>query len=183
MKIGIIIGSLRDGRKGESVGRWVHERALARGGSAEYELIDLKSFGVPLLEWEKVPGGAKKQYPHDSVLAWSAAVDACDAFVLVTPEYNHSVPGGLKNATDWLYPEWQGKAAGLVGYGSEGAVRAVEHWRLILANYSMVVVRQQVALRTMEEFDGAELTPHDWRPDELDTLLDQVEEAAGRQPA
>ena len=181
MKIGIIIGSLREGRKGESVGRWVAEQAAARASDTEFEVIDLKTFGVPLLEWEKVPGGAKKQYPHESVLAWSAAIDACDGFVLVTPEYNHSVPGGFKNATDWLYPEWQGKAAGLVGYGSEGGVRAIEHWRLILANYSMVVVRQQVSLSTFAEFDGAQVTPNDRRPDELSTLLDQVEEAARRQ--
>ncbi|WP_298888877.1 NAD(P)H-dependent oxidoreductase [uncultured Serinicoccus sp.] len=181
MKIGIIIGSLREGRKGESVGRWVHEQAQAREGTTEFELIDLKSFGVPLLEWEKVPGGAKKQYPYDSVLAWSAAVDACDGFVLVTPEYNHSVPGGLKNATDWLYPEWQGKAAGLVGYGSEGGVRAIEHWRLILANYSTVVVRQQVSLSTMEEFDGAQVRPNERRPGELGTLLDQAEQTVRQQ--
>ncbi len=181
MKIGIIIGSIREGRKGESVARWVHDQAQQRDGGTDYELIDLKTFGAPLLEWEKVPGGAKKQYPHESVHAWSAAIDACDGFVLVTPEYNHSVPGGLKNATDWLYPEWQGKAAGLVGYGSEGGVRAIEHWRLILANYSMVVVRQQVSLSTFDEFDRGEVAPNERRPEELGTLLDQVEEAAARQ--
>ncbi|WP_151524599.1 NADPH-dependent FMN reductase [Serinicoccus kebangsaanensis] len=184
MKIGIVIGSVRDGRKGESVAAWVQEQAAGRerdGETVELELIDLKSFDVPLLEWETIPGAAKKQYPHESVHAWSAAVDACDGFVLVTPEYNHSVPGALKNAVDWLYPEWQGKAAALVSYGAESGVRAVEHWRQILANFSMVVVRQQVSLSGFDEFDGAQVRPNDRRAGELETLLDQLEEAVARQ--
>ena len=112
-------------------------------GSTEFELIDLKSFGVPLLEWEKVPGGAKKQYPYDSVLAWSAAVDACDGFVLVTPEYNHSVPGGLKNATDWLYPEWQGKAPVIAASGDDEFI--AEHQALLPATRFIQVKQAQGA--------------------------------------
>lgn len=183
MKIGIITGSVRDGRKGRSVTSWVHELASQRAGEVTYEVVDLKSFDVPVLEWEKVPGGAKRKYPHDSVLAWSAAIDACDGFVLVTPEYNHSVPGALKNAVDWLYPEWAGKAAALVSYGAESGVRAVEHWRQILANFSMVVVRQQVSMSTFDEFDDATVRPNDRRADELGTALDQLEEAVRRQSA
>lgn len=181
MKIGIVKGSIREGSKGASVARWVLEQAEAREGDTTFELIDLATFDVPLLEWEKVPGSAKKKYPHESVLAWSAAIDDCDGFVLVTPEYNHSVPGGLKNAVDWLYPEWAGKAAALVSYGAESGVRAVEHWRQILANFSMMVVRQQVSMSTFAEFDGAQVRPNERRAEELGTLLDQLEEAVRRQ--
>lgn len=179
MKIGIIIGSVRNGRKGEKVAEWVEKAAADR--DADYALIDLAAFDVPVLDWEKVPGGAKKQYENDQVKAWSAAIDECDGYVFVTPEYNHSVPGGLKNAVDWLGPEWTGKAVGLVSYGAEGGVRAVEHWRVIMANFQMVVVRAQVSMSTFLEWDGETFSPNERRPKELDTLFEQLEKAVQRQ--
>lgn len=174
MKIGIIIGSIREGRCGASVGEWVLEQAQGREGF-EYELIDLKSFDVPLLTSSTVPGAARKKYDSPQVTAWSQAIDACDAYVFVTPEYNHSVPGAFKNAFDSLGSEWLGKAVGLVSYGAEGGVRAVEAWRPIVANFQMIDVRQQVSISTFLEFDGTQVTPNDRRPGELGTLLDQVE--------
>lgn len=130
MKIGIIIGSIREGRKGGSVGRWVLEQAQARQDEGvELEVLDLRSFDVPLLTSATVPGAAKKQYDSEQVTRWSRAVDACDAFIFVTPEYNHGVPGGFKNAYDSLGSEWDGKPVAFVSYGAEGGVRAVEHWR------------------------------------------------------
>ncbi|MCP6559266.1 NAD(P)H-dependent oxidoreductase, partial [Klebsiella pneumoniae] len=80
MKVGIIVGSIRDGRKGEQIGQWVHEVASGRD-DATFELIDLKSFDVPLLTSATVPGAARKQYDSEQVQAWSGAVDSCDAFV------------------------------------------------------------------------------------------------------
>lgn len=183
MKIGIIIGSVRKGRKGEKVGAWVHKAAGERDSGVDYELIDLADFDVPVLDWEKVPGGAQKQYEDEKVKAWSAAIDACDGYIFVTPEYNHSVPGGLKNAVDWLGPEWTGKAAALVSYGAESGVRAVEHWRQILANFSMLVVRAQVSMSMFTEWDGDTFAPNERRPEELSTLFDQLEKAAARQQA
>ncbi len=90
MKIGIIVGSIREGRKGEAVGQWVAEQA--QGRDATYELLDLKSFDVPLLTSPTHPMQAKKSYDDERVQAWSDAVDACDGYVFVTPEYNHGVP-------------------------------------------------------------------------------------------
>ena len=148
MKIGIIIGSIRDGRAGGAVGEWVAEAAAKRSGDVAYELIDLKSFDVPLLTSATVPGAAKKQYDDERVRAWSTAIDSCDAFLFVTPEYNHGVPGALKNAVDSLGSEWANKVVGFVGYGSVGAVRAIEQWRQILSNFSMPLVRAEVNLRT-----------------------------------
>lgn len=181
MKIGIIIGSVREGRKGAKVAEWVEKSAADR--DADYTLIDLAEFDVPVLDWAKVPGAAKKQYEDEKVKAWSAAVDACDGYVFVTPEYNHSVPGGLKNAVDWLGPEWTGKALGLVSYGAESGVRAVEHWRQIMANFSMMVVRGQVSVSTFLEWDGDTFLPNERRPQELTTLFEQLEKAVRRQQA
>ena len=174
MKIGIIIGSIREGRCGASVGEWVLEQAQGREGF-DYEIVDLKSFDVPLLTSATVPGAARKKYDSPQVTAWSQAIDACDAFIFVTPEYNHSVPGAFKNAFDSLGPEWTGKAVGFVSYGAESGVRAVEAWRPIVANFQMVDVRQQVSLSTFGEFDGTQGTPNDRRPGEAKTLCGQLE--------
>ena len=179
MHIGIILGSIREGRAGEAVANWVLEQAQSRG-DAEYELIDLKSFDIPLLTSATVPGAANKQYDDERVTAWGQKIDACDAFVFVTPEYNHSVPGALKNAYDVLGNEWADKAVGFVSYGAESGVRAVEHWRQIVANFRMVGVRQQVSLSSFLEFGDDGFQPNERRPQELKTLLDQLTTRAGQ---
>jgi NAD(P)H-dependent FMN reductase len=180
MKIGIIVGSVRDGRKGLDIANWVLGRAKNRT-DAEYELIDLKDFELPVLTSATVPMAADRQYDSDAVTDWSRALDACDAYVIVTPEYNHGVPGALKNAIDSVGPELTGKAVGMVGYGGDGATRAVEQWRNIFANFHMVTVRQQLPISLMEEFadDGA-FVPADRRTGELDALLDQLVSMAYR---
>lgn len=174
MRIGIVEGSIRDQRKSDTVTRWVSGVAAARA-DAEFEVLDLKSFDVPLLTTATLPAMANREYPSEQVTAWSRAVDACDGFVFVTPEYNHGVPGAFKNAVDSLGPEWVGKAVGFVSYGADGGVRCVEHWRAIVANFQMVDVRQQVALSLFTDFDETgSLAPLDRREGELDTLLDQL---------
>lgn len=180
MKIGIVIGSIRQGRKGEAVGRWVERLANERGG-AQFELIDVASYDLPPLTAETLPAMAKKQYDSPQVTRWSQAIDACDGYVFVTPEYNHSVPGAFKNAVDLLGSEWTGKSVGFVSYGAEAGVRAVEHWRQIIANFSMIDVRQQVSMSAFAEFSNGEFTPNDRRAGELATMLQQLIAAVARQ--
>lgn len=179
MKIGIIIGSVREKRLGEGVGRWVHEQASTRP-EAEYELIDLRSFDVPVFTSGTNPMMADRKYDSDAVSGWSAAIDGCDGYVFVTPEYNHGVPGGFKNAVDSLGPEWVGKAVAFVGYGADGGVRSVEQWRQIIANFQMVDVRAQVSLSLFSEFTNGEFTPLERRPDELTAVFDQLEAEVAR---
>ena len=174
MKIGIVIGSVRDKRVGEKVGAWVHEQASSRSG-AQYELIDLKKFGVPLLTSGTHPMAAKRTYESENTTAWSRAIDACDGFVFVTPEYNHGVPGAFKNAVDVLGPEWMDKTVGFVGYGSVGGVRAVESWRTIVVNFRMHCVRAEVNLLSFFDLVDGGLTLLERRPAELTALLDQLE--------
>ncbi|MFN8110672.1 MAG: NAD(P)H-dependent oxidoreductase [Thermoleophilia bacterium] len=182
MRIGIIIGSIREERKGEAVAQWVADAARGRG-DAEYTLIDLKLFDVPLLTSATVPGAANRNYDSPQVIAWGAAIDACDGFVFVTPEYNHSVPGPLKNAFDSIGPEWAGKAVAFVSYGADGGIRAVEHWRQITANFHMVDVRAQVPLSLFMDFGADGFAPVERRAGELGILLDQLEAATARQAA
>ncbi|TWS26411.1 NAD(P)H-dependent oxidoreductase [Tsukamurella sputi] len=180
MKIGIILGSIRDGRKSEQVGTWVAEATQAREG-VEVTVLDLKEFDVPLLTSATVPGAANRQYDNAAVTAWGQAVDAQDGFIFVTPEYNHSIPGAFKNAFDSIGPEWAGKTVGFVAYGADGGVRAVEHWRQITANFSMVDARAQVSLGLFTDFDGeGAFTPLERRAGELSGLLDELTAATAR---
>ena len=173
MKIGIIVGSIREACNGDTVGQWV-AAAAKRRSDAQFELLDLKSFEVPLLTAATLPAMANKQYDSPSVTRWSQAVDACDGFVFVTAEYNHGVPGAFKNAVDSLGPEWTGKTVAFVSYGADGGVRAVEQWRQIIVNFQMLDVRAQVSLSLFTEFGPDGLTPLDRRDGELTTLLDQL---------
>lgn len=176
MKIGIIIGSIREGRAGETIGQWVKDSADRRDtAGVEYELIDLKGFNVPLVTTAVVPAAANKQYDDENVAAWSRAIDSCDGFIFVTPEYNHSVPGPFKNAFDSLGSEWSGKPVGFVGYGANDGVRAVEAWRLAVSNFDMIDVRDQVALSLFSDFDDSGFAPLERRGAELDAVLGAVE--------
>ncbi len=167
-RIGIILGSTRPGRNGEAVARWVYDLAAKRG-DAEFELIDLADYPLPHLD-EPVPPSLG-QYTKDHTRAWAAKVAEFDGYVFVTPEYNHGTSGALKNAIDFLYAEWNNKAAGFVGYGSAGGVRAVEHLRLVMAEVQVATVRNQVMLSLRDDFENYSV----FKPREFhEKTLDQV---------
>lgn len=171
IRIAIIIGSTRPGRKGETVGRWTHEIAQRRK-DAEFELVDLKDFDLPLLDEEVPPLMGQYSKPHTK--AWAAKIATFDAFVFVTPEYNHGTSGALKNALDFLYREWNNKAAGFVGYGSAGGTRAVENLRLIAGELQMADVRSQVMLSLYTDFEKNVFTPGLRQEKSVNEMLDQV---------
>jgi NAD(P)H-dependent FMN reductase len=171
-RIAIIVGSTRPGRNGTAVAEWVHAYAKTRT-DAEYELVDIEQFGLPLLD-EPVPA-SMGMYSKDHTKSWAGVIDSFDGFVFVTPEYNHSPSGALKNAIDFIYAEWNNKAAGFVGYGSVGAVRAVEQLRLIAAELQVATVRAQVALNLATDFENYSVfTPADYHQANLEALFDQV---------
>lgn len=181
MKVGVIIGSIRKGRFGRGVGEWVMDQVRARADEGvEYELLDLKEFHVPLLEAETVPGAANKQYEDANVTRWSQAIDACDAFLFITPEYNHGVPGAFKNAFDVLGMEWWGKPVGFVSYGAAEGVRSVEQWRQIVGNFNMFDVRAQVTFSTFNESRDGVFSPNERRAGELAKVVDALLEALKR---
>ncbi|RZU75404.1 NAD(P)H-dependent FMN reductase [Micromonospora kangleipakensis] len=171
-RIGIIIGSTRPGRNGETVARWVHDIASKRG-DAEYELVDLKDFNLPHLDEMAPPSLGQYTQPH--TLRWAEKIASYDGYVFVTPEYNHSTSGALKNAIDFLYAEWNNKAAGFVSYGSVGGTRAVEHLRLVVAELQMADVRAQVALSLFTDFENFSVfKPGAHQVDAVNTMLDQL---------
>ncbi|MEA3065913.1 MAG: hypothetical protein QOJ27_2365 [Sphingomonadales bacterium] len=151
VKIAIIVGSTRPGRKADTVARWVFDIA-ARRGDASFEIVDIADFDLPLLDEALPPSMGRYAQPHTR--AWAEKIAGFDAFVFVTPEYNHSTSGALKNAIDYLFREWNDKAAGFVGYGSTGGTRAVEHLRGIMGEIKVADVRAQVALSLFNDFEN-----------------------------
>lgn len=171
-RIGIIVGSTRPGRNGEAVARWVYEIAAQRS-DAQFELVDLADFPLPHLDEPFPP--SMGHYQNEHTKQWAAKIASFDGFVFVTPEYNHSTSGVLKNAVDYLFAEWNNKAVGFVSYGSVGGARAVEHLRLIAGELQMADVRQQVALPLATEFENYSVfKPSDYQLPQLTVLLDQV---------
>ena len=173
LKIAIIIGSTRPGRKGDQVARWVLENASKRT-DAEFELVDLLDYNLPHLDEAMPP--SMGQYAQDHTKAWAAKIAEFDGYVFVTPEYNHSTSGALKNAIDFLYGEWNNKAAGFVSYGaSASGTRAVEHLRLIVGELQIADVRQQVAISLITDFEAfSTLKPIPQHEQPLATMLDQL---------
>ncbi|MEV5787849.1 NADPH-dependent FMN reductase [Streptomyces sp. NPDC048448] len=171
-KIGIILGSTRPGRNGEAVARWVHDIASKRT-DAEFELVDLVDYKLPHLDEALPPSLGQYSQPHTQ--AWASKIASFDGFIMVTPEYNHSTSGALKNAIDYLYAEWNNKAVGFVGYGGLGGARAVEHLRLIAGELQMADVRSQVSLSLFHDFENFSVfKPGDFQLEALHTTLDQV---------
>lgn len=167
-KIGIILGSTRPGRNGESVAKWVLEQSK-RHSDATFEIVDIADYDLPLLD-EAYPAGMN-MYTQAHTKKWSEKINEFDGYVVVTPEYNHSTSGALKNAIDYLNLEWANKAMGFVSYGSAGGARAVEHLRQIFAELRVATVRSQVMFSLFTDFkDMSEFTPdarHDAEADEL----------------
>ncbi len=170
--IAIIIGSTRPNRNGEAVAKWVYEISKKRN-DATFELVDIKEYNLPLLD-ESIPASQGK-YSKEHTKKWAAKIDSFDAFIFVTPEYNHSMPGALKNAIDFLFKEWNNKAAGFVSYGSAGGTRAVEQLRLVLGELMVADVRAQVMLSLITDFKNFSLfKPNPRHVQEVNIMLDQV---------
>lgn len=190
LRVGVIVGSTRPGRKAGAVADWVLEvgrqHPAVTSGRADLEAIDLAEFELPLLD-EPVPA-VFGVYQHDHTRRWSAVVDRMDAFILVVPEYNHSMPAVIKNAIDYLYAEWAHKPVGFVGYGLAGGIRAVEHLRLVLTEVKALPTGDHVALSVFDDFtyadptdptDPGQVTPRDHQPAELSGMLDNCLALAG----
>jgi len=173
VRIAIVLGSTRPGRRGEPVARWVLEQATARG-DAEYELLDLADFALPHLDEPMPPSAGRYEYEHTK--RWADAVSGFDGYVFVTPEYNRAPSGVLKNALDYLYAEWNDKAAGIVSYGAAASgLRAAEALRLVLGELQIADVRQGVGISLIHDFENfTTFAPGPQHAQHLDVQLDQV---------
>lgn len=153
LRLAVVIGSVRGGRFGEPVGKWFTEEARRHGGF-DVDLVDLLEHRLPneMPVFGTDPEAGAAETRADLAKRFAAA----DAFVLVTPEYNHSFPAALKNVLDWFRDEWKAKPFGLVSYGGQGGgIRAAEHLRQVVAELHGVTVRDALSFHNAWElFDG-----------------------------
>ena len=144
LNLTVITGSTRPGRKGPAVASWVAEVARANSGF-DVTPVDLAAMDLPLLDEPKHP--MMKDYQHEHTKRWSRIVEAADAFVFVTPEYDFFAPAALVNAVQCLSQEWKYKSAGVVCYGGiSGGLRAAQVLRGLLGNVGVMAVQQTVPL-------------------------------------
>lgn len=143
IKIKIIIGSTRQDRFSEKPAQWIFKETRKLEG-VEPELLDLREYPMPFFDEAMPPSMAKGQYSNEVVKKWAEKINDGDAFIIVTPEYNHGYPAVLKNAMDVLYPEWNRKPVGFVSYGSAMGVRAVGQLRQVAVELQMAPIRNAI---------------------------------------
>ncbi|MGW6175041.1 NADPH-dependent FMN reductase [Arthrobacter sp. NPDC055138] len=171
-KIAIVTGSTRPGRVNKQVADWVLAQAAART-DAEFEVVDIADFNLPLLD-EAYPA-AYQNYQNDHTKTWSAKIAEFDGFIFVTGEYNHTVTPALTNALSYLNVEFNNKAAGIVSYGSMGGARAAEHLRNILSELQIAHVRNQVMFSLFTDFENfADFKPTEQNAGTLAPMIDQL---------
>ncbi len=177
VKIGIIVGSTRPGRRAPALANWLLDIAKKRT-DATFEIIDIQEYDLPVLDEPMPPSMGKYTQAHTK--KWAEKINSLDGFIFVTPEYNHSISGALKNAIDFIYAEWINKAAGFVSYGTTGGARAVEHLRGIMAEVQVADVRAHVSLGLFTDFvNFGELKPAEWHLNSANAMLDQLVNWAG----
>ncbi|GAA4490926.1 hypothetical protein GCM10023094_54940 [Rhodococcus olei] len=166
-RIGIIVGSTRPNRNSGKVARWV-QAVSAKRGDAEFEVVDLRDHRLPHLD--EPMSAAYGHYQH-----WAATISAFNGFVIVSPEYNHGIPGVLENALDYLYAEWNNKAVGFVTSGGVGGARAAEHLRTTAGELQMADVRRQVTLSLGSDFENyTDFAPRAHQTAAVNAMIDQV---------
>jgi NAD(P)H-dependent FMN reductase len=141
LKIAVIIGSIRPTRQGDKPARWIAELAK-QAGYFDVELIDLVDYPMPL--FDAPASDLWMPTPNEVAGKWQKKLSEFDGYIIVTAEYNHSVPGALKNAIDWAYKPFIKKPVAYVSYGSVGGVRAVQHLRDVMIELQAVSVRHAV---------------------------------------
>jgi len=143
LNIKVIAGSTRDGRFSDKAAAWIAEEIKKQKGVA-VEVLDLRDYDMSFFNEPMSPSFKKEPYKNEAVARFTKKIDEGDAFVIVTPEYNHGTSGVLKNALDWVYQEWNNKPVAFVSYGSVGGARAVEQLRLNAIELQMAPIRNAV---------------------------------------
>jgi NAD(P)H-dependent FMN reductase len=142
--ISVIVGSIRVGRFSEKPARWILQHLKKRDG-VDARLLDLRDFPMPFFDQAVTPATpGRPAYENEVVQKWTAAIAQSDGFVFVTPEYNYGPAAVLKNAIDWVYPEWNRKPATFVSYGSMGGVRSVQQLRETMIELQLAPIRSSV---------------------------------------
>jgi NAD(P)H-dependent FMN reductase len=173
-KLMIVVASNRPGRAGGPIGEWFRAKAETHG-AFEIDYADLEEIDLPFMDEPNHP--RLRKYTHQHTKDWSARVDAADAFVFVTPEYNHGMTAPLKNAIDYLNQEWQYKPLGFVSYGGvAGGTRAVQMIKPIANVLKLTPLPEAVVVPLFQRFmnDNGAFEPEELIQDAAATMLDQL---------
>lgn len=174
-KIGIIVGTTRQGRFADGPTNWLVEIASKRD-DAEFEVVDLRDYPMPFFDEMGSPFYVPPQ--NEIAKKWAAKIDSLDGFVFITAEYNHSISAVLKNALDYAYKEYNRKAASFVAYGGSGGTRAVEHLRGILAELQVASLKFPVHIGMNEMLgimrEGKTMADFPYLVDTAKTMLDEL---------
>lgn len=174
VKIGLILASIREGRVGEMVAKWMLEESLkVKDKDVEIELIDLKDYKLPFV------GVKRTEEETKAVSSWQAKMTEMDGYILVTPEYNRTIPGSLSNAFQLLYPEVANKPLAFVGYGHMGAASAIDGFRAGLSILEVAIVQKTIRLSFNVDFKGfgtkdVQFTPGSWHQSEIKRIMEQL---------
>jgi NAD(P)H-dependent FMN reductase len=157
--ISVIVGSTRNGRFAEKPAAWIVELVRRRG--VDGRLLDLRDYPMPFFDEAVTPASpGRAPYSNEVVARWTAEIAAADGFVFVAPEYNYGPSAVLKNAIDWVYPEWNRKAAAFVSYGSAMGARGVQQLRATAIELQLAPVRSSVHIPVatlMAHFQGGDV--------------------------
>jgi NAD(P)H-dependent FMN reductase len=144
--ISVIVGSTRQGRFSEKPAQWIF-REINKRGDVDARLLDLRDFPMPFFDQAMPPAmPGRPAYENEVVSKWTAAIGSSDGFIFVTPEYNYGPPAVLKNAIDWVYPEWNRKAAAFVSYGGAMGARSVQQLRETAIELQLAPIRSSVQI-------------------------------------
>ena len=170
--ISVIVGSTRQGRFCEKPAAWILQHLKKRGG-VDARLLDLRDYPMPFFDQAVTPATPGRQpYDHEVVKTWTSAIAKSDGFIIVTPEYNYGPAAVLKNAIDWVYPEWNRKAVGFVSYGSAMGARGVQQLRETAIELQLAPIRSSVHIPV------ATLWAH-YQGGDVDAGLGQLQASAG----
>jgi NAD(P)H-dependent FMN reductase len=173
-RLTVIIGSTRPGRAGLPIATWFADRARSHAGF-EVGVVDLAELDLPLLDEPMHP--RLRRYTQRHTKDWSAKVERSDAFVIVTPEYNHGYPASLKNAIDYLHEEWSNKPVGFVSYGGVSAgTRAVQQLKQVVTALKMLPVPEAVSIPFHTQFldEDGRVQPNEIMESAADAMLDEL---------
>lgn len=173
--VSVIVGSTRENRFSEAPADWIKNHLDQRAGLTT-RLLDLRDYNLPFFDSAMLPGiPGRAPYENEAVRRWTAQIATSDAFVVATAEYNHGAPAVLKNALDWVYPEWHRKPIGFVSWGSVGGARAVQQLRETSIELQMAPIRNAVHIPVnaiFAHFQG--------KKDEIDAVLKSQDDQAGK---
>ncbi len=143
LNIKIILASVREGRFGDKPAEWITTIAKEKE-ELSVELLDLRDYSLPIFQEAVSPAQIKGKYRTPEINRWAEKIAEADAFIVVTPEYNHGYPSSLKNNIDYIYKEWNNKPVCFVGYGSTGGARVIQQLRQVSTELQMAPIRNSV---------------------------------------